>query len=267
MIFPGMDPYLEGPALWQGLHIQLISQIANSLQPLVEPRYVAAVGVRVYVEGPRRGRAFGPDVGISRPQGPTPPAATAVAPLLAADEPIVVQLLAAEIREGFIEIRNVGDDDTVIAVIEVVRPTNKFAGKGRRLYRRKQRQVLRSQAHLIEIDLLRMGPHVIAVSEQELSELRNYDYMVCVNRAQAEEPRDQFEVYPRTLRERLPNFRLPLANGDPDVVFDLQAALAEVYRVARFGRRTNYDRPCVPPLSPDDQAWADELIRAARAST
>jgi hypothetical protein len=27
-----------------------------------------------------------------------------------------------------------------------------------------------------------------------------------------------------------------------------------------------YSRPCQPPLSPEDQAWADERVRAARAS-
>ena len=31
--FPGMDPYLEHPALWPGLHNRLIVTMANQLQP------------------------------------------------------------------------------------------------------------------------------------------------------------------------------------------------------------------------------------------
>jgi len=35
--FPGMDPYLEHPALWEGVHARLIVAIANQLQPKLNP--------------------------------------------------------------------------------------------------------------------------------------------------------------------------------------------------------------------------------------
>jgi hypothetical protein len=48
--FPGMDPYLEHPLLWEGLHARLVVAIANRSQPLLDPRYVASIEERVNVE-------------------------------------------------------------------------------------------------------------------------------------------------------------------------------------------------------------------------
>jgi hypothetical protein len=54
MIFPGMDPYLEDPDLWPGVHSRLVVYISDQLQPMIGPRYIAAVEERVYLEGPGR---------------------------------------------------------------------------------------------------------------------------------------------------------------------------------------------------------------------
>jgi hypothetical protein len=62
----------------------------------------------------------------------------------------------------------------------------------------------------------------------------------------------------------LPRIRVPLAEGDPEVVLDVQAVVAQTYEAGSYRERLRYDRPCVPPLSAEDQAWADELIRAAQ---
>ncbi len=47
MIFPGMDPYLEHPVLWPGVHNTLIVYFAEQLAPLLRPRYAASVEQRV----------------------------------------------------------------------------------------------------------------------------------------------------------------------------------------------------------------------------
>ncbi len=47
--FPGMDPYLEHPALWQGIHNRLIADLDDELAPRLRPRYFIAVEERVYV--------------------------------------------------------------------------------------------------------------------------------------------------------------------------------------------------------------------------
>src|SRR5713101_7311721 len=52
--FPGMDPYLEHPVLWESVHARLIMLLADQLQPRLDPRYVASIEERVFVEGPQR---------------------------------------------------------------------------------------------------------------------------------------------------------------------------------------------------------------------
>ncbi len=52
--FPGMDPYLEHPVLWENVHARLMVTLANQLQPRLDPRYVTSVEERVFGEGPQR---------------------------------------------------------------------------------------------------------------------------------------------------------------------------------------------------------------------
>ena len=77
MIFPGMDPYLEHPRLWTGLHTRLIVYIGNQLQPQIRPRYVAAVEERVYLQGPKREVA--PDVWVRKAKAKEPTGGVALA--------------------------------------------------------------------------------------------------------------------------------------------------------------------------------------------
>jgi hypothetical protein len=93
----------------------------------------------------------------------------------------------------------------------------------------------------------------------------SYHYLVCVSRAVGE--RKTFEVYPRLLRERLPRVRVPLAGDDEDVVLDLQAAVVRTYEAGGYRDMLDYQKPCRPALTPEDQSWADELIRSARRPT
>jgi len=258
MIFPGMDPYLEVPELWPGIHNILIVNILNYLRPLLRPRYIAAIEERVFVEGPQQ-REFIPDVLLKQGRPPRQQGGTAV---LDADEALEVQLPALEMHESYLEILDRHNGQRVVAVLEVLSPTNKYAGPGRDSYLAKQREVLASQAHLIEIDLLRRGPHALAVPEWLARQHASYDYLICVNRAEG--LRDCFRLYPRQLRQRLPRIRVPLAGGDPEVVLDVQAVLAQTYESGSYRERSRYDRPCVPPLPPEDQAWAVELIRAVQ---
>ena len=112
----------------------------------------------------------------------------------------------------------------------------------------------------VEIDLLRTGPHVVAIPEWAARQHGPYDYLICVNSSGG--LRDRFQLYPRGLRQRLPRIRLPLAAPDPDAVLDLQAVLARAYEAGGYTDRVDYGQPCRPVLSPEDQAWADALRRA-----
>ena len=163
--FPGMDPYLEDPTLWPGVHQRLITYAADVLQPEVRPRYHARIGERLYVVEPPH--PMYPDVVLVR--RPRAVRELAVAPAadvatLEADTPMVLAIPPVEHREPFVEIVHTAGGE-VITVIEVLSPANKTPGEGHRLYRRKQQEILDSPAHLIEIDLLSEGLHTIAVSE------------------------------------------------------------------------------------------------------
>jgi Protein of unknown function (DUF4058) len=48
--FPGMNPYLENPSLWSEVYSWLIVQLVRSLNPLLIPKYRAAVEKRVYLD-------------------------------------------------------------------------------------------------------------------------------------------------------------------------------------------------------------------------
>jgi len=54
---------------------------------------------------------------------------------------------------------------------------------------------------------------------------------------------------------------VPLAGDDPDVPLDLQTGLARVYEAGAYDDQADYAKPCHPPLSGEDQAWAAELLR------
>jgi hypothetical protein len=256
-IFPGMDPYLEDPQIWPGVHAAMVVYIRDHLQPLLRPRYIAAVEERVFVEGPDRDII--PDLWLKRN---CPGEEGATAAVAEADAPVVVQVSPLEVHEAYVTILDRQSGQRVITVIEVVSPTNKFAGPGQVSYLAKQREVLRSETHLVEIDLLRAGPHVLAVAEWAARGRGAYDYLVCVNRAQG--ARDHYELYPRALRERLPRIRLPLAGGDPDVTLDVQAVLTQTYDSGSYRDRLDYDAPCHPSLAANDQAWATQRIQEAR---
>ena len=52
MPFPGMDPCLEHPVLWTGVHSGLINAIRGQIAPALRPRYVASVEERVMIDIP-----------------------------------------------------------------------------------------------------------------------------------------------------------------------------------------------------------------------
>ena len=72
---------------------------------------------------------------------------------------------------------------------------------------------------------------------------------------------------PGSESNKLPRILVPLAGDDPDVRLEIQAVLNQTYDAGSFRDRIDYRKPCTPPLPPEDQAWADELIRQAGATS
>ncbi len=250
--FPGMDPYLEDPHFWQGVHTNLLIRICDDLQPQLYPRYVARAEERV-VLGPL-GESIRPDVRVYEA---TRPGATggrlAVADPdvdIAAPEEIVVPDLTVPHR--YITIRET-TGHAVVTILELLSPWNK-TGTGYREYREKQREILVSETHLVEIDLLRGGRHTVAVPKELLAPS---DYRICIHRARTQ----RFQVVRFGVRDPIPNFRIPVRPDDEDVVLHLGQALATCYDRGSYDLSVDYTKNPEPPLPPEEAQWADALLR------
>jgi hypothetical protein len=258
MPFPGMDPYLEHPALWPSVHARLMVWMAHQLSPLLRPRYVVSVEERVFIEPPEQQRV--PDIWVQKVRDGSSPTVTAG---VGVATPVVVEVEGLEVREHYIEILDLYRDQKAVTVIEVVSPANKAQGAGRTAYLAKQREVRNTECHLIEIDLLRRGHHVLSVPQREAQAVAPYDYLICISRWPN---RQRFELVGCRLRKRLPRIGVPLADPDPDVPLDLQTALDQVYEDGSYMLRVLYDEPCEPRLGAADQQWANECWAAYRAA-
>jgi hypothetical protein len=266
--FPGMDPYLESLDWFPNLHHDLIFCIKQTLQIRLPESYYAQSNQRVWLEYSRRYAE--PDFEIVR-SGKRPRKRSRERAAVAEKQPAEPSLVSVVMnehgpfKESFVEIRRrKGKEVRLLTSLKVLSPSNKTAGNpGRAQYINKQREVLGSEVHLVEIDLLRGGTHTSAVS-REVAEAKggSFDYHVSVHRF--DRPNDDF-VYPIQLEQRLPAINVPLLPGDPDVTLDLQAVFDQAYDAGPYNREVDYDEDAVvPPLRPDQLRWAAARRKAPR---
>lgn len=261
--FPGMDPYLEHPAIFPGLHDRLVTYISEALQPKLPEPYYAEISDRLWVEF--AGRSIEPDVNVlSRNDAPEPAGGSgggiAVA-MRTRTEPILVTVSHDEFREPYVNVMaRIGEQERIVATIEVLSLTNKTPGAhGRDLYRRKQQELLGSRVHLVEIDLLRGGEHTTALPlERAREKVGEFDYHVCIHRF------DRFVdlyVYPFTVRDLLPEIAVPLLPQHGAVALDLQEVFQRCYDAGPYRRRVRYGAAeIVPPLAEEHAQWAAGLL-------
>ncbi len=254
--FPGMDPYLEG-YLWPDVHHSLATQIRDQLAPEIEPNYVARIVLRTVMETLETGESVGvvlPDVEIfgGRRNRVNVPRETGASPVAVIEPALIIarQRLDFEEELASIEIRDV-KGGLLVASIEIMSPTNK-QGEGWNEYRGKRTRVLESDAHLLEIDLLRRGRR-----PAPLGQAPHRPYYIFLTRARH---RTRVEIWPLSLRAPLPTVPVPLRAPDPDVPLDLQLALNTVYDRARYHLSIDYHQPAEDPLEEADAAWVESLF-------
>lgn len=252
--FPGMDPYLERPDLWPNVHNSLIIAIRDELAPRLRPRYYIAVAERTVRPAPDE-LAFvaRPDVAVVSTSVPAPEQATA----RESDRTGVVTVelpMPDDIREIWLEVRETATN-RVITVLEILSPTNKLAGEGRRQYEYKRLSLLGTRTHLVEVDLLRAGEPMPMWGYTQPT-----DYRILVSRA---ERRPRADLFPFSVRQPIPVFRLPLQQADEEPEVELNRLLHELYDRAGYDLRIDYRGDPVPPLAEADASWADALLRAA----
>lgn len=264
--FPGMNPYLESPAIWSSFHTRLLVAIADTLAPMLRPNYYIEVETRTYREDNSEDEEDELLVGIpdaavlsatvsKQPQDNDLESATT--PTQKRPQPIALPM-PLTLKERYLEIREIGTE-TVITVIEVLSPKNKKRGKGRIAYERKRSRILGSLSHLVEIDLLRANPPMTM-----LGQVQPTHYRIVVSRS---DQRPQADLYGFDLSEPIPCFPLPLKPEEPEPMVDLQAIVAGVCERAGYNERLDYQQPVpLPALSQTDQQWIDGLLDPLRGA-
>jgi hypothetical protein len=252
--FPGMDPWLEAPDLFPGLHERLTISIQDALNAAMPPGYVATIKHVVWVDPELRRE---PDVALYGREGSSESdGGTATLPGLVA---VGRKRQSDPIEEPYLEIRS-DRGKRLVTAVEVISVTNKRAGReGRESYQQKQEEYSLAGVNLVEIDLLRRGPHVSAVP---LARLRRrvgaFDYHISV--LLAGKPQTYHAAGIR-LTDRLPAIGIPLDVGASPVTIDLQPMLDTAYDRSRYTELFSYREPPDPPLTPDQQAWAAGILK------
>jgi hypothetical protein len=250
-----MDPYLERSGIWRSVHHDLITAVQYALVPHVAPRYYIAVEERAYILDVGQGeRTRSPDLAVATvtPTEEAPSRSGGTATLVAPGVQRVVLPLYEERREAYLEIREV-ETHVVVTAIEVLSPTNKAPGDGRKEYEVKRRQVLQTHTNLVEVDLLRggtpMGMEPTPPSDYRILVLAGWEY-----------PTARLHAF--GLRDPIPDVLIPLRADEPEIPLPIGALLHETYERARYDLRIDYRLvPPDPPLAEADLVWLDAILR------
>jgi len=250
--FPGMDPYLEDPGRWAGVHNMLIWAIRTDLNRRLGPRFVADAGVTEYVVAPEDRRWLLPEFYVVKFR-------QAVGAGVGAriEAPVQVLIDGPETySQAHVLIRDTASLD-VVTFLEILSPINKAPAnsRGRSDFLRKRSEVISSRTHWVEIDLLRAG--------ERPPEVRGAgDYYALVKRSGSAVA----GVWPVGLRDPLPTIGIPLRDA-ADVPLDLQAMLDRVWEDGRYADLVDYAGPPPPPaLDAADANWAADQVRRWQAA-
>jgi Protein of unknown function (DUF4058) len=124
--FPGMDPYLEDPGGWVGVHDGLIVAIRADLNRRLGPDFVADAGTTVYVVTAEERRWVFPDVFVVEARQAV---GSTVGTRIAA--PVQVLLGGPEtFSQPHVVIRDRASRD-VVSIVQVLSPINKAPADSR----------------------------------------------------------------------------------------------------------------------------------------
>ena len=253
--FPGMNPYLEHPNIWEDFHANIAMEIQSQLSPNLRPRYFAALVPRVTYEEVliEEKHSIKPDVSVYQVSNlPWGGEAMAIA-----SAPVTAEVaLELPVKQYTVEIHQT-ETGLLVTAIEILSPVNKRpTHEAFEDYQRKRRDLLRSGAHLMEIDLLRGGQRPPLVTPRPEA-----PYFVMLSRV---ERRPKVDLWPLRLQDPVPSLPVPLKAPDPDVPLDLGQAIQTIYDRASYDLRIDYRQPPPrPDLSSDDAAWLETHLQSA----
>ncbi len=255
--FPGVDPYLESQGFWADFHARFITYLSDQIADKLPSRYHASIGERISLithdEASRQAKIVIPDVAIIRDQSSAGSAASTSAVAEARPTTIPHRMDSQEeLRQTFVEIVR-RDDHSLVTVIELLSPSNKCE-PGLSQYVQKQKQLLREDVNLLELDLLLGGQRLKL--QRPLPPGHAY---ALLSRAQN---RPNCEVYAWDLRSPIPTIPVPLSAPDRDIEVDLAAVFEVAYQRGRYADVVHYDSR--PSLAVDSEtlAWVHACAAA-----
>jgi hypothetical protein len=249
-----MDPYLEEPHRWGGVHMRLIVEISKQLNRALPKGVRAEVDQYVSVQSnaDEDARLRNPDVFIPEPVYQPGSGNGSSTALLAVPTVETILLPGPTIKHRRVLIQT-NDGRRVLTAIEVLSPSNKEEGDGRDAYLAKRSEYLGAGTNLVEIDLLRSGPRLPFGRPQPPVT----DYYIIVSPA-AKRPRTS--VWACSLRFPIPTFPVPVSDEIPSVPLDLTLCLRNIYEDGRYEDDIDYSKPAVPPLNQPDAEWAAAFL-------
>ena len=259
--FPGMDPYLEEPRRWGGVHHLLITAIHDALNTALPEGFFAEVEQYVLIEeddpesddrpSPRNPDVFIPDSGSV----PNTTKARGSSTLGLLDPPTsIVTLKLQPLRKSYRILVQTQDGRGIITAIELLSPSNKTPGPNREAYLAKRNEFLGAGTNLMELDLLRDGDRLPMGKPRPAIA----DYYFLVSEAVA---RPKTSVWAFSVRESIPVIPVHLTSAYDPVPLNLRQALDRVYDGGRYSQKLDYSKPCTPPLNGPDRDWANSFLK------
>ena len=250
--FPGMDPYLEHPGIWEDFHHAFITHVKEQLAGNSTDSYDfrANEEVRIIAAEPVEPRSLKPDVAVvfDRTVPRSGFRSEGGAAVLEAPEVDLGEIEWTEVRHSWLEVRRLPDRE-LIAIIELLSPWNKV-GMGYAEFCAKRAAALRRGVHWVELDLLVGGERTPLAQPRPPG-----DFYALVVRG--ERP-GKAKVHAWGIRDRLPTIPIPLRAPDPDLPLDLAQAFAETYERSRLDKalRGLYPQPPIAAFADADRQWA-----------
>jgi hypothetical protein len=202
-------------------------------------------------------REYYPDVRVFEyPGTPSTDAAIVEGGGVAVADSVLIDLDIEPKTESYVQVIDVRSGHRVVTTIEVVSPTNKRAGEGKRLYLQKRQDMILGGANAVEIDLLRGGDWLLPISPERIMPAHQTTYLAWIWRVR--DP-NRLTVFRIPLRARLPVLPIPLRPADAEINLDLQSVLDQCYRNGGYDD-IDYRVPPSPALNDDDRCWAETLI-------
>ena len=270
--FPGMDPFIEINPRWEGFHGWFMRELARQALPKAQALgcwidvertiYQRLPSGEVMVVGAPDDVVGAASVGASWRKSRRQRGGVALLEPKAVHEVVLDPETLERVKQDYLVVRELGQFQRVLAVVEVLSPANK-EGTYMPRYGEKRRRYLESGAHFMEIDLLRGGENP---ARNLFSELPATAYFIFVARKTALGRKE--EGHPLSLRDPLPVIGLPLGPPRPDLPLDLAEAFRSAYHLSirpgsiRYGQET----PPPPPLNTADAEWAREVVLSAAHS-